>query len=104
VSYAASQNCNRRRVEQPLPRIFQLLAEGQSEARKPLYMQSGGRIQPLNIARRNQLHVRAASDRPTHLVSNTYFLFRYIIRQPSIRILLYCQQAGLMSFVNASGE
>jgi len=40
----------------------------------------------------------------TGFVSNTYFLFRYIIRQPSIRILLYCQQAGLMSFVNAGGE
>ena len=37
-------------------------------------------------------------------VSNTYFLFRYVIRQPSIRILLYCQQAGLMSFVDAGEE
>jgi len=30
-----------------------------------------------------------------------HFLFRYMIPQPSIGILLYCQQAGLMPFLNS---
>src|ERR1700683_2321343 len=45
--------------------IIQLLAESQRKTREPLHMKPSSRVQAINVASRNQIHVGIAHDGPT---------------------------------------